>query len=250
MTTGRLIVFSIACLMALAIFAWLGFWQLERLQWKRGLILEASRSIFSPPTAYPLHGEELSDGREFRRVMLTGQYMDQDTIKVFVPSRGREPSANPSGYGYLLFTPLRFDGGEVMVNRGYVHAERVPPPAHRPAPIRVSGIIRSKDEGNFFTPGPDYKNRVLHTADVETMSDILRGGRQPGFAPDHYIELDESQNAPGEPQGRNPETLLAGISNRHLEYALTWFGLGMTLLLFYGAVVFRWLRSRNDDKRG
>jgi surfeit locus 1 family protein len=42
--------------------------------------------------------------------------------------------------------------------------------------------------------------------------------------------------------GITPAPLPAEISNRHLEYALTWFGLAVTLLFIYAAMLWRRLR--------
>ena len=44
------------------------------------------------------------------------------------------------------------------------------------------------------------------------------------------------------PAGVTPAPLPAEISNRHLEYALTWFGLAVTLLFIYAAMLWRRLR--------
>ena len=45
------------------------------------------------------------------------------------------------------------------------------------------------------------------------------------------------------PAGITPAPLPAEISNRHLEYALTWFGLAVTLLFIYAAMLWRKMRS-------
>ena len=45
------------------------------------------------------------------------------------------------------------------------------------------------------------------------------------------------------PPGIVPAPLPAEISNRHLEYALTWFGLAVTLLFIYAAMLWRKMRS-------
>ena len=42
--------------------------------------------------------------------------------------------------------------------------------------------------------------------------------------------------------GITPAPLPVEISNRHLEYALTWFGLAVTLLFIYAAMLWRRLR--------
>jgi surfeit locus 1 family protein len=54
-----------------------------------------------------------------------------------------------------------------------------------------------------------------------------------------YIEAEPSKQASEWPKARDPHALLAAIPNRHLEYALTWFGLAAALLGVYGFVIAR-----------
>ncbi|HWW27153.1 MAG TPA: SURF1 family cytochrome oxidase biogenesis protein, partial [Caulobacter sp.] len=58
--------------------------------------------------------------------------------------------------------------------------------------------------------------------------------------PAPYILMVES--ATPMPPGVTPAPLPAEISNRHLEYALTWFGLAVTLLFIYAAMLWRRMR--------
>ena len=59
--------------------------------------------------------------------------------------------------------------------------------------------------------------------------------------PAPYILMVESVTPA--PPGITPAPLPAVISNRHLEYALTWFGLAVTLLFIYAAMLWRKMRS-------
>ena len=59
--------------------------------------------------------------------------------------------------------------------------------------------------------------------------------------PAPYILMVET--ATPAPPGITPAPLPAEISNRHLEYALTWFGLAVTLLIIYAAMLWRKMRS-------
>jgi surfeit locus 1 family protein len=60
--------------------------------------------------------------------------------------------------------------------------------------------------------------------------------------PAPYILMVESAT-PAERPASPPRRLPAEISNRHLEYALTWFGLAVTLLFIYAAMLWRKMRS-------
>jgi surfeit locus 1 family protein len=54
-----------------------------------------------------------------------------------------------------------------------------------------------------------------------------------------YIEAEPSGRTAGWPAPRDPQDLLAAIPNRHLEYALTWFGLAAALAVVYGFAIAR-----------
>ena len=61
----------------------------------------------------------------------------------------------------------------------------------------------------------------------------------PGTVTSEYIEAEPSPQAGEWPKARNPRELLSAIPNRHLEYALTWFGLAAALLGVYGFFIAR-----------
>jgi surfeit locus 1 family protein len=64
--------------------------------------------------------------------------------------------------------------------------------------------------------------------------------RYPGRKPAPLVLMVEREGPT--PVGITPAPLPAEISNRHLEYALTWFGLAVTLLFIYAAML--WRRTR------
>ncbi len=64
--------------------------------------------------------------------------------------------------------------------------------------------------------------------------------RFPGRKPAPLVLMAESEGPA--PTEITPAPLPAEISNRHLEYALTWFGLAVTLLFIYAAMLWRRLK--------
>jgi surfeit locus 1 family protein len=62
----------------------------------------------------------------------------------------------------------------------------------------------------------------------------------------HYIEADATPNTGGWPKGRDPQQLLGAISNRHLEYVITWYGLALALLGVYGFFLYGKRRSEYE----
>ncbi len=66
-------------------------------------------------------------------------------------------------------------------------------------------------------------------------------GQAAGLAPEtvtgEYIEAEPSPLEAEWPRPRDPRKLLAAIPNRHLEYALTWFGLAAALAGVYAVFI-------------
>ena len=95
----------------------------------------------------------------------------------------------------------------------------------------ITGILRKGDTGSFFTPqnrpGQDWYRR-----DVPAMAKALHADRP---APIFMMLESPAPHGPG-PQ---PAPLPAEIPNRHLEYALTWYGLALALLGVYIAKLIR-----------
>src|SRR4051794_17007409 len=116
----------------------LGFWQLERLQWKRALIAEREAALAAPPAAPPRTSAE-ARGMAFRRVVAEGVFLHDKEIFVATPS--------PRGAGFDVLTPLReADGRMVFVNRGFVPSQLKDPKTRAAGeiegPVRVAGLLR------------------------------------------------------------------------------------------------------------
>jgi surfeit locus 1 family protein len=227
----RLVLLLVLASLAMALLVGLGFWQLQRMEWKNALIADLERSIAAEPVAYAPPADPASGSRQFQRVVATGHFDSEQTVHVLTPSRGRPGVA---GFGYHVFTPLVTPQGTVIVNRGYVPNREAlasqPRTTDGVAEVTVRGIIRDPDDGGGFVPKPKVEQRLFYSANVKEMAAAYGWAAQPSFITGEYIEADTTNTAPGMwPQGRDPQELLARISNRHLEYALTWFGLAATL---------------------
>ena len=93
------------------------------------------------------------------------------------------------------------------------------------------GVLRQPESGNSFS-APNTPQR-WYTRDVPAMAATLKA---PNPAP--LVIMAETATNP-EWQGLIPAPIPADIPNRHLEYALTWYGLAAALLGVYAAVLFR-----------
>ena len=229
---------TLLTLAMLAALIGLGTWQLQRLAWKQSLIAAVSERTKQAPVEAPLAAEWprlVSDALEYRHVRVTGRFDHAAEVQVFTDLP--DPKGKAGGLGYWVVTPLRRDDGSViLINRGFVPQDRRDPGSRSEGqvegPVTVAGLARWSEGRNAFTPDDNPQKGDWFTRDVRAIA-AARNLTQ--VAP---FFIDAEASAPGGlPQGG--ETRLV-FPNRHLEYALTWYGLAIALAGVY--LVFAWRR--------
>ena len=104
--------FAILMLALTAVFATLGFWQLDRLREKETLIAAVTERTTAAPVPLPPLAEWVgfdAEVFEYRPVTVTGTFVPAETVRVFTSlsdARGQF-----SGPGYWVLTPLALTGG-------------------------------------------------------------------------------------------------------------------------------------------
>ena len=223
--------------MALAVLVGLGTWQVHRLQWKEGVIAHREARLALPPVA--VVGEtDADEDLEFRRARATGRFLHSREFLIVNRVRGGQA-------GFHVITPLRLGPADViLVNRGWIPLDRADPDTRRQGRIAaetaVTGILRKPGKTSPWVPDNEPPRNIWYYADPEAMAAVagLAGVRGT------VLVADAKPNPGGLPAGRNPTV---EISNRHLEYALTWYGLALVLVVIY--FVFHWRREDAWDER-
>ena len=230
-----------ATLAALAILVSLGVWQLERRAWKEGLIAQIAARAHGEPgeiVPEPRWPTWRAEDDEFRRVRVTGTFLHDKEVAVHGLMSGQRGSPVQ---GFYIFTPLRLaSGATVSVNRGFVPTE-LRDPARRPdtqpgGEVSVTGLVRAPEARGWFMPENRPERGEWFTRDVAAMA---QAGGLDRVAP-FWIDADAVPNSTGWP--RPGQTRLA-IPNNHLGYALTWFGIALTLVGVFAA--WAWGRVRS-----
>ncbi len=230
---GR-IVLTLFALGAFGILIALGLWQLQRRDWKNDLITRFEQALSKPPIPYEPPQPNADEGaREFTRVKASGAFDEAKTVKILVPVPEEARAQTQDGFGYLLLQPLRLNNAIVFVNRGFVPKTVADRGDIKGGEATVTGILRLSEKPGWLLPAPDPAKRVFFSADIPEMANAV-GLSGPGTVTGEYIEAEPSPQAGEWPKARNPHELLAAIPNRHLEYALTWFGLAAALAGVYG----------------
>jgi surfeit locus 1 family protein len=211
---------TVATLVGLFVLLGLGTWQVERLQWKRALIAEREAGLASPPEILPAASDAWS-AWDFRPAIVEGEFR-HDLEQLF------GVAAIDGQLGHHVLTPLvRPDGAAVLVDRGWVPADRAHPAARRegqPAgPLQLSGIARYRgaNRPGWFTPDNRPEQALWYWYDMPALEAALGLELLP-----LVVEADAALNPGGLPIGGQTRTELP---NNHLQYAITWYGLAAGL---------------------
>lgn len=231
----RLLLLGLCAAFAL-LFAGLGIWQVQRLQWKLDLIERVEARLAAPPEdiGYVRNLERLPpEELEYRKVRVSGRFdHERETLVQALTERGA---------GFWVLTPLVGPGGTILVNRGFVPGDRRQPASRRagqvPGQVTVSGLLRLSEPGGAALRANKPAADRWYSRDVPAIA-AARGIRE---TPDLFLDADAAANPGGLPVGG---LTVVQFRNHHLIYAITWFAL-MALSL-WGLM----MTARTSAKRG
>jgi surfeit locus 1 family protein len=221
---------TLAVAIALAILIGLGVWQLQRLKWKEGLLAHIAALEHAPARPIEPSLDQLARGRDvsFTRVRLACPGL---ASAPFLELYGLKDGQ--AGYRLVSACPAPGDRyRSILVDRGFVpDTVSARPPVNRAdqAPVEVTGILRAPDKASVFAPANRPEANHWFTRDIPAMARALSA---PQPAP-VFLFAETSSNPSF--AALEPAPLPASIPNRHLEYALTWFGLAAGLVGVYAA---------------
>jgi surfeit locus 1 family protein len=234
---------TLAAAVALVVLLALGTWQWQRMQWKEALIATIAARITAPPVPLAEAERRMRGGEpiDYLRVAVSGR---------FLPDRERHYwTAGPAGPGWHIYAPLALDDGRILiVNRGFVPDARRDP-ATRPEPTgdrrEIVGLLRSPEVKGTFTPDNNEPRNIWYWRDLDGMARSMLGKDAAQSLP-FFLEAERRAAGSPAPDGvpEGGATRLA-LPNNHLQYAMTWYGLALTLLGVYVAFV----RSRCSAPR-
>jgi cytochrome oxidase assembly protein ShyY1 len=206
----------------------LGTWQVQRLHWKNDLLARIEASERSPPTPLGATAEP------YARVVATGRFDHSREALLGVEVRGTTLGAH-------LLTPLLRPGHPpLLVDRGWVPLERNRPVEHPEGEVSVTGFVREADRRDWNSPTDDAPGRRFYTFDPEAIGLALGLPEKP--APFGLVAIAPPGSTPA---GAGPPPLpeaargLPRPNNPHLGYAITWYGLAVSLAAVLVAFVLR-----------
>jgi surfeit locus 1 family protein len=250
---AKLLVPLLLSLVGVIVLLALGTWQLNRRNWKDGLLATLKSRGASPPISanaswpglpcHDLKDTGLANPCEYQSVALRGVFDHARERHIFTAAP-QAPGLG-SGRGFWVLTPLILDGSgkTVFVNRGFV------PEAKKEAATRVEGqpnqavevvgLYRSAQERGTFDGQNDAARNIWYVRSPQELwpADPDAPRLTEMWA---YVDLTGPTPSGGFPlplAGKNE------ISNRHLEYAITWYALALTLIGVVGTFAYGRLRA-------
>ncbi|MGJ9416528.1 SURF1 family protein [Massilia sp. CMS3.1] len=243
------ILLAIVGLLLIVLFAGLGTWQVQRLQWKLALIERIESRVGANPVAPPsaAHWSSVSkESHEYRHVRLAGHFLYDYSTPVQAVSN--------LGAGFWLVTPLcTTDGTIVLVNRGFIpaadnragryparRADGKPCAAVAATPHSFTGLLRIAEPGGGFLRENDPVNNRWFSRDVAGIASA-RGLNK--VAP-YFVDAARGQDPAGAPEKPVGGLTVISFQNNHLVYAITWYALALMVAAAWWFVA----RSGNDKE--
>ena len=227
----RNILFHLLFLSALIVLPNLGFWQLDRLEWKTELLENINSRQSAENINFP-HNETKKD-YEFRNASIEGKFVKNTQTFFFRPNLSGQ-----SGYNVLnAFKTV--DDNIIYVDLGWIsfkHKENINYiDLDYNNHFTLNGILISSKEKNLFSPDNDYNKNIWYTMSSSEMNEFynLNGSFfilkiiDQNFFDQTLIEFNPTQ-----------------IPNNHLQYAGTWFLLFLVTATLYFYQLYQIIRGK------
>lgn len=227
--------------LVIAALVLLGNWQLRRLDTKLELIERVESRAFAAPVAVPVRSDwhaVTRETHEYLHVRVRGRFLHQLETRV--------QAVTGRGGGFWVLTPLTSDRGAVyLINRGFVPTDAADPERRRAGQIEgeieISGLLRISEPGGIWLRANDPAANRWYSRDVVAIA-RARNLDAVEVAP-FFIDADASDVPGGLPQGGMTRLQFRNV---HLFYALTWYGLALTLAVLTLRVI--WLERYRDGR--
>lgn len=233
----------------------LGTWQIQRLYWKEGLLINS----------YKIWNSSCLEGKKIN-TFIHKMIMDPDLPKQlcdrcitlkghFIPTtnlflqgktllqknknlRSFLKKRSLSLYGVEVMTLFKTEDGDYLwINRGWA-------PLHKKIPMgkflkeptcqKISLYLKHPSKSSIFSnilPKNIPNSRIWYTPDLKKMSEGLHVQASPFF---YGIQISKKELIHQKIEFPVPQLEMLPMQNNHLTYAFIWYSLGACSLLIYG----------------
>lgn len=232
---------SLLALIFISLFVSLGFWQLDRAEYKRNLYSEfenrqSSETVdFSLEKNYQLDKEDLI----WRKLEATGEFLEQ--YQILLDNQVEDTHA-----GYFVYTPFKLYQNDlvVLVNRGWLLADTdrtvSPKLLFTNGVVKINGVAKEKPKTGLLLKEmpPEKMNETTYRVqriDIEEIEELTNTKLLP-----YIIRLE-----PESEHGYIRKWRLPGSGeNMHNGYAFQWFAFAAVLLIIYLILNVKKIRDR------
>lgn len=227
---------TLLCALLLPFLLFLGFWQLDRAEQKRQLLLDFSEAKQKPAVSW--HDSNLEN---YRLVSAAGKF-DSEHYWLL------DNRVKQGRVGFDVIMPFYTGGQLLMVNRGWVRGDlsrkslpKFKTPAGR---LTIVGrVYRAQTNKPTYATAADWP-KIIGYINTQEMADQINNRDPKGVL---RLQIDSQ----GALQTGWPEVNVS--VEKHLGYALQWFVMSLAcviLFLLYGSNSLQWLKKDKNDKRG
>ena len=192
-------------------FIGLGTWQIIRLNWKLELINRIEASLKDQPVNLSTQNH-----KDYLRIKTSGIYNFEKQIYLYSLNERGEP-------GFDIITPIIIDNENYLLNRGWIPSNKKNAKEINILNSKnITGTLKKQIKANRFKPSNNIDKNYWFTLNRK---DIFQYTGK-NFSP-FIIYLNNNLDIP------KTRTITANISNNHKKYAITWFSLALSVLIFY-----------------
>lgn len=207
-------------ILAFVILLSLGFWQIARLQEKELFLSSMKNNLNNPP----IDIKTLSGNKLYAKIRANGYFLVGKNLHLY----GRR-SMSTEKDGYYLVTPFQTDDNKIILvvlawfaGRHKKNIDNIIDNS-----MEITGVILPGEKTKLFVLDNDVKNNVWFTLDLTQASDVLGLKLE-----DFYLVMEGNNNRSDILKSLSIENLL-NVRNNHLEYAITWFALAISLAVIF-----------------
>lgn len=214
--------------LGLAFFCTLGTWQLRRAEFKEQLAAEFAASLRAPAVSLEQALEVIPE-KKFVPVQLRGHYMASPTL--LLDNQVEERATGVAVFNGFVST----QGQRLLIARGFLGVARdrlaFPNPAVPDSELTVRGILSAPPSGGIRMGEPTAAPASGPWLVMRIEPATLKPQFGPSLLP--YVLLLDPADPHGFSRKWQPSTF---GPERHRGYAVTWFGLAITVLVVFLAL--------------
>ena len=183
------------------------------MQWKNHLISEIKSGLKSNPVLY-----SKLDLYNYQKVKFNGVLDFKKQIYLYSLNKNGSP-------GYDVITPAKTKTNEIiLVNRGWIKKDlKNNQDINKIQNNYFEGVVKKITKPNPFKPENNFKNNEWYSLNLSDLENFM------GYKLNEYVLVLQNN--------LNPlieiKTISPNLPNNHLKYALTWYSIALSILLYF-----------------